>query len=181
MTTSRAQRPQERQPLPAIVLPDMRRPAEPHYLPPAYPPLVECSARAWWLAFGFWFAGSAVGQLLHSPAAVTFNSRYNDVDGDAWSLSGPLAVVLFGLFAVFLASLVLPMRDGARWARSLLTVLAVPLAATLVWQIGRCLFAGVADGGAVVQGLLSLVALAVLPGAVGMMYRRAVRSHYRAT
>src|SRR5262249_12989915 len=130
MTTS-AERQPDRPPLPAIVLPGMRRPV-PHYLRPTHPQLVARSARAWWVAFGCWFAGSMSGQALPSPAAVAFHYRYTDVGGDAradaWALSGPLAVVLFGLLAVFLASLVLPMRDGARWARTLLTVLAVPFA-----------------------------------------------------
>jgi hypothetical protein len=183
MTTSSAERQPDRQPLPVIVLPGMRWPVVSHYLRPARPLLVERSARGWWLALACWFAGSALGQVLHSPAAVGFHYRYIDGAGavrlDDWALPGPLAVVLFGLLAVFLASLVLPMRDGAGWARTLLTVLAIPLAAVVVWQIARCLFTGVADGVGVGQGLLGLVALGVLPGAVGMMYRREVRAHYR--
>lgn len=149
----------------------------PRYLRPACPVQVERTALAWWLLTGCWFAGSVLGQLLHGPAAVALPYRY----ADGWSLPGSLAVMLFGLAAVFLASLVLPLRDGARWARSLLTVLAVPLAATLVWQVGLCLAAGLADVGGVTQGLLGLAALCVLPGAVGLMYGRDVRSHYRAT
>jgi hypothetical protein len=166
MTTSSG----ERQPLPAT------RTALPSYPRPACPVSVERSALAWWLVIGCWFAGSAAGQLLHSPAAMVFRYRYTGV----WALSAPLAMMLFGLVAVFLASLVLPLRDGARWARSLLTVFAVLLAGTLVWQVVRCLFAGAADPGGIAQGLLGLVALGVLPGAVGLMYRRDVRSHYRA-
>jgi hypothetical protein len=183
---------QSRQALPAILLPGVRRPAVPRYLRPAHPALVERAARTWWLAFTAWFAGSTLGQVMRSPAAIAFSYRYTDVEPgahgpvgldrlDSWSLPGALAVVLFGLIAVFLGSLVLPMRDGAGWARVLLTVLAVPLAAGLLWQIGRCLFAGPADAGAVAQGLLGLVALGAVPAAVGMMYRREVRSHYRAT
>lgn len=189
MTTSPGPE-QPRQPLPVILLPGMRRPAVPHYLRPAHPVLVERAARAWWLAFAAWFAGSTLGQLLRSPAAIAFSYHYTDLEPgahgpvgvdrlDAWSLPSALAVVLFGLTAVFLGSLVLPMRDGAGWARALLTVLAVPLEAVLLWQIGRCLFAGPADAGGVTQGLLSLVAACAVPGAVSLMYRREVRSHYR--
>ena len=151
--------------------------AVPRYLRPACPLPVERAARAWWLAVGCWFAGSVLGQLLHGPAAVALPYRY----ADGWALPGPLAVMLFGLAGVFLASLVLPLRDGARWARSLLTVLAVPLGLTLLWQVVRCLAAGLADVGGVTQGLLGLAALCVLPGAVRLMYGRDVRSHYRAT
>jgi hypothetical protein len=151
--------------------------APPRYLRPPCPAPVERAARAWWLAVGCWFAGSVFGQLLHSPAAVALPYRYSD----PWSPPGPLAVMLFGLAAVFLGSLVLPLRDGARWARSLLTWLAVPLAAGLVWQVGRCLATGLADAGGATQGLLGLAALCVLPGAVGLMYVRDVRSHYQAT
>jgi hypothetical protein len=191
MTTSSAERqPQRHQPLPEILLPGAR-PAVPHYLWPARPLLVRRSARAWWTAIGCWFAGSSLGQLLHSPGAVAFSYRYTEVEPgehglvsydrlDAWSLPGPLAVVLFGLVAVFLASVVLPMRDGTRWARALLTVLAVPVELLLAIQVGRSLFTGPADGGGVAQGLLCLVALCVVPGAVGMMYRSAVRAYFRS-
>jgi hypothetical protein len=188
-TSSAARQPERHPPLPDILLPGTR-PAVPHYLWPARPRLVERAARAWWLAIGCWFAGSSLGQLLHSPGAVAFSYRYTDVEPglhgpvsfdrlDAWSLPGPLAVVLFGLVGVFLASVVLPMRDGTRWARTVLTVLAVPSELLLAVQVGRSLFTGPANGGGVAQGLLCLVALCLVPGAVGMMYRSAARAHFR--
>jgi hypothetical protein len=192
MTMSSAERQPERiRPLPAILLPGTR-PAVPHYLRPTRPVPVERSARVWWLAFGCWFAGSSLGQLLHSPAAVAFSYRYTGFEStahgevsydrlDAWTLPGPLAVVVFGLVVLFLASLVLPMRDGSRWARGLLTVLAVPMELLLVVQVGRSLFTGPADGGGVAQGLLCLVALAAAPAAVGMMYRPSTRAHFQRT
>jgi hypothetical protein len=192
MTTSSAERqPKRITPLPAILLPGTR-PAVPHYLRPTSPVLVERSARAWWLAFGCWFAGSSLGQLLHSPAAVAFRYRYSGIEStehgqvsydrlDAWSLPGPLAVVVFGLVLVFLGSLVLSMRDGSRWARRLLAVLAVPMEVLLAVQVARSLFTGPADGGGVAQGLLCLVALCTVPGAVGMMYRQPARAHFRRT
>ena len=152
-------------------------PALPSYPRPACPVPVGRAALGWRLALACWFAGSVLGQLLHGPAAVAADYRY----GDDWSLPVPMTVMLFGLVALFLASLSLPLRDGSRWARSLLTVLAVPLAATLVWQVGRCVFAGLDDVGALSQGVPCLVALCLLPGAVSLMYGRDVRSHYRAT
>jgi hypothetical protein len=187
-TSSAARQPERHQPLPDILLPGAR-PAVPHYLWPARPPVIQRAATAWWLAVGCWFAGSSLGQLLHSPGAVAFGYRYTDVEPgvhgpvsfdrlDAWSLPGPLAVVLFGLVGVFLASVVLPMRDGSRWARTLLTVLAGPVELLLAIQVGRSLFTGPANGGGVAQGLLCLVTLCVVPCAVALMYRSAAGAHF---
>ncbi|HEX4726086.1 MAG TPA: hypothetical protein VH333_26495, partial [Pseudonocardiaceae bacterium] len=161
------------------------------YLWPTRPQLVERAARAWWLAITCWFLGTAVGQLMHSPAAWQFTYHYPIIAGgsggsvsdqrfDAWSLPGPLAVVVFGVVAVFLASLVLPMRDGAQWARLLLTVLAVPAELVLLRQIGQSLFTGPATEGGVVQGVLNMIGLFVIPGAVSMMYRPATRDYFHA-
>jgi hypothetical protein len=130
---------------------------------PSRPALIERSALAWWLAFSCWFAGSALGQFAHGPAAVEFSYRYATIQ------PGPLAIVLFGIATVFLASLVLPMRDGARWCRLLLTV---PLEVVFAWQAGRSLLTGPATDGSVGQGLLSLVAFCAVPWAAGMMYRQ---------
>lgn len=148
------------------------------HLWPSRPLLVERSAHAWWLAGACWLVGSSLGQVLGSPAAVALTYNIND-RLDAWSLPGLLAVVLFGLLAAFWASLVLPMLDGANWARVTLTVLAVPGEVVLVWQISRSLFTGPVTGGGVVQGLLGVVALCAVPAAVGLMYRRSTRAHFR--
>ena len=149
----------------------------PQYPRPACPASVGRAARAWWLALGCWCAGSVVGQLLHSPAALALCYRY--VKG--WSVPLPLAVASVASAALFLGILVLPMRDGTRWARSLLTVLAVPLAAGVVWQVGLCLSVWPVGVGALAQAPFGLVTLFVLPGAVSLMYGRDVRSHYRVT
>jgi hypothetical protein len=139
---------------------------------PSRPALIERSALAWWLAFSCWFAGSALGQFAHGPAAVEFSYRYATIQ------PGPLAIVLFGIATVFLASLVLPMRDGARWCRLLLTVLAVPLEVVFAWQAGRSLLTGPATDGSVGQGLLSLVAFCAVPWAAGMMYRQPAERYF---
>jgi hypothetical protein len=153
------------------------------YAWPVRPQLVERSAHAWWLAVACWFLGSSVGQFRHSPAALAFTYRYPTIQGayprfDAWSLPGPLAVVGFGAIAVFLASLVFPMRDGTQWARVVLTALAVPAELLLLRQIGQSLFTGPATDGGVVQGVLAIVALCAIPGAVSMMYRPATREYF---
>jgi hypothetical protein len=158
------------------------------YLRPTRPQLVDRAAHAWWLSIAAWFLGSAAGQFMHSPAALAFVYHYPALAGDpgsvsyqrfdAWSLPGPLAVVVLGVVAVFLASLVLPMRDGEQWARLALTVLAVPAELLLLRQIGESLFTGPVSGGGVVQGVLSLVGLCAIPGAVSMMYRPATRDHF---
>lgn len=185
MTTPSAQRWPESQrptatplPAPAVVLPYLGMPLARTYAWPVRPQLVERSAHAWWLAVACWFLGSSIGQFRHSPAALAFT-----IDGayprlDAWSLPGPLAVVGFGAVAVFLASLVFPMRDGAQWARVVLTALAVPAELLLLRQIGQSLFTGPATDGGVVQGVLAIVALCAIPGAVSMMYRSATRDHF---
>jgi len=190
MTTPSAQRWPESQrptatplPAPAVVLPYLGLPLTRTYAWPARPQLVERSAHAWWLAFACWFLGSSAGQFMHSPAALALNYRYPAIQGtyarvDAWSLPGPLAVVAFGAVAVFLASLVFPMRDGARWARVVLTGLAVPAELVLVRQIGQSLFTGPATDGGVVQGVLAIIALGAIPGAVSMMYRPATREYF---
>lgn len=139
---------------------------------PARPAPLGRSAVAWWLALTCWFTGSAVGQFAHDPAAVVYDYSYAAIQ------PGPLAVVLYGIAGVFLASLVLPMRDGARWSRALLTVFAVPLALVLVWQTGRTVL-GDATAADVAQALLGLVALCALAGAVDLMYRPAARTYYR--
>lgn len=139
---------------------------------PARPALIDRAALVWWLAFACWFAGSALGQFAHGPAALAFNYSYAAIQ------PGLLVVVLFGLGAVFLASLVLPMRDGQRWYRLLLTVLAVPMTGVLVWQAGTSLLAGPATDTDVAQGVLCLVALCAVPFAVDLMYRPAVRGHF---
>jgi hypothetical protein len=157
---------------------------------PARPQLVERSAHAWWLSVASWFVGSTAGQLMHSPAALVFVYHYPAIAGgpgsvryqrfDAWSLPDPLAVVVLGVVAIFLASLVLPMRDGEQWARLLLTVLAVPAELLLLRQAGQSLLTGPATEGGVVQGVLSLVGLCAIPGAVSMMYRPATRDYFHA-
>jgi hypothetical protein len=177
--------------LPPVGIPCLAMPSPRTYLWPARPVLVERAARAWWLSVVCWFLGSAIGQLMHSPAAWEFTYHYPAIEGgpdtinyqpfDAWSLPGPLAVVVFGVIAVFLASLVLPMRDGAQWARLLLTVLAVPAELVLARQIGIALFTGPATDGGVVQGILSIVGLCAIPGAVSMMYRPATRNYFTTT
>src|SRR6266567_239919 len=174
--------------LPPIGIPYLAMPIPHTYLWPARPQLVERAARSWWLSVTCWFLGSAIGQFLHSPAAWEFTYHYPTIQGapnainyqrfDAWSLPGPLAVVVFGVVAVFLASLVFPMRDGAQWARLLLTVLAVPAELVLLRQIGESLFTGPATDGGVVQGVLSIVGLCAIPGAVSMMYRPATRNYF---
>lgn len=160
------------------------------YRPPARPLLVGRAARAWWLAVACWFLGSTFGQLLHSPAAWRFTYHYPVIVGDtspltyqrfnAWSLPGPLAIVVFGVVSVFLASLVFPMRDGARWARLLLTILAVPAELLLLRQIGESLFTGPATDGGVVQGVLSAIGFGAIPGAVSMMYRPSTHRYFHA-
>ena len=191
MTTPSAQRWPESQrptatplPAPAVVLPYLGMPLTRTYAWPARPQLVQRSAHAWWLAVACWFLGSSVGQFRHSPAALAFTYRYPAIQGayprfDAWSLPGPLAVVGFGAVAVFLASLVFPMRDGAQWARVVLTGLVVPAELLLLRQIGQSLFTGPATDGGVVQGVLAIVALCAIPGAVSMMYRPATREYFQ--
>jgi hypothetical protein len=148
------------------------------YLWPSRPLSVERSAHAWWLAAACWFAGSTLGQVLGSPAAVALNYQGGD-RLDEWALPGLLAVVLFGLLAAFWASLVLPMLDGARWARVALTVLAVPGEAVGLWQVVRTLVAGPETAGGVAQGVLGVVALCVVPFAVGLMFRPVASAHFR--
>jgi hypothetical protein len=158
------------------------------YLWPARPPLVQRAARTWWLALGCWFLGTAVGQLSHGPAALAWSYRYPTLrpgsagypSAGVWSLPGPLAVVVFGVVAVFLASLALPMRDGARWARLLLTVLAAPAELVLLRQVTESLFTRAATDGGVVQGVLGLCALGAIPVAVMMMYGPSARPHFHA-
>jgi hypothetical protein len=174
--------------LPSVATPYLALPIRRTFFWPARPLLVERSARAWWLAVGCWFFGSAIGQLMHSPAAWQFSYHYPATEVRAaaagfqrfetWSLPGPLAVVVFGVVAVFLASLVLPMRDGAQWARVLLTALAVPAELVLLSQIAQSLFTGPATEGGVAQGILSMIGLCTIPGAVSMMYRPATRSYF---
>jgi hypothetical protein len=170
--------------LPPIALPYSGMPLARTYAWPVRPQLVARSAHAWWLAVACWFLGSSVGQFMHSPAALAFSYRYPAIEStypriDEWSLPGPLAVVGFGAVAVFLASLVFPMRDGAQWARVVLTVLAVPAELLLLRQIGQSLFTGPATNGGVVQGVLAIVALCAIPGAVSMMYRPATREYFQ--
>jgi hypothetical protein len=147
------------------------------YLWPSRPLLVERSAHAWWLAAVCWFAGSTLGQLFGSPAALVLSYQGNQRLGE-WALPGLLAVVLFGLLTVFWASLVLSMQDGARWARLTLTVLAVPGEGVVLWQVIRTLFAGPVTTGGVAQGALGVVALCAVPIAVGMMFRPSARSYF---
>src|ERR1700743_2171216 len=109
---------------------------------PARPALIERSALAWWLALPCWFTGAALRQFAHRPAPVVFTYRHAPPPvaftyRSAPTQPGPLAIVLFGIATVFLASLVLPMRDGARWCRLLLTVLAVALEVVVAWEAGR--------------------------------------------
>jgi len=171
--------------LPPIGIPYLAMPIPRTFFWPARPLLVERAARAWWLSVGCWFLGSAIGQLMHSPAAWEFTYVYPAVETrpgfprfEAWSLPGPLAIVVFGVVAVFLASLVFPMRDGARWARVVLTALAVPAELVLLRQIGASLFTGPATEGGIAQGILSMIGLCAIPGAVSMMYRPATRSYF---
>lgn len=171
-------------------IPHLAMPISRTYLWPTRPLLVERAARAWWLAVVCWFLGSTVGQLLHSPAAWNFTYHYPVIANgtapftyqrfNAWSLPGPLAIVVFGVVAVFLATLVLPMRDGAQWARLLLTVLAVPAELLLLRQAGQSLFTGPATGGGVVQGILSMIGFCAIPGAVSMMYRPSTHRYFHA-
>lgn len=137
---------------------------------PARPVPVERAAVVWWTAFGCWFTGSVLGQVAHGPAAIAVPYAYARLQ------PGPAAVVLFGLCAVFLGSLVLPMRDGARWSRPVLTLSACPLAVLLAWQFERATMADTATS--VTQAMLSLVALIALPVAVGLMYSAEVRRFF---
>ena len=140
---------------------------------PARPAPLSRSAAAWWLAVGCWFTGSTVGQFANDPAAVVYDYSYAPIQ------PGPLAVVLFGIASVFLASLVLPMRDGARWSRVLLTVLAAPMALVLVWQLARTAPAVRATAADLAQGMLCVVALCALACALDLMYRPEARTYYR--
>ncbi len=137
------------------------------------PAPIRRSAFVWWLAFTCWFTGSVLGLLAHDPVAEVYSYRYASFQ------PGPMTVVLFALATVFLASLVLPLRDGARWSRVSLTVLAGPMAAVLAWQAGRSLLTGSISAADVAEGLLCLVALCAVPGAVDLMYRPEVRQYYR--
>lgn len=139
----------------------------------ARPAPVSRSAVCWWFAFACWFVGSAVGQVAHDAAALGYDYRYAGIE------PGPLAVMLFALGAVFLASLVLPMRDGARWSRVALTAVAGPMAAVLVWQAVLAVRTGPVTPADAAQALLCLVALCALPGALNLMYRPEVRQYYR--
>jgi hypothetical protein len=133
--------------------------------------MVERAAVVWWIAFGCWCAGSMLAQFTHGPAAVAVPYPYARLE------AGPSAVVLFGLSGVFLASLVLAMRDGARWSRPLLTILGSALALVLGWQIALSVLAGpITD---VALALPSLVALCAVPFAVGLMYRPEVNPYFR--
>lgn len=138
------------------------------YPPPTRPVAVERAAVGWWLALGCWFAGSSLGQFGHGTAAVDVPYPYARLQ------PGPAAVVLFALCSVFLASIVLAMRDGARWSRLALTGLAGPLAVFLVWQFGRSALFAPMTACSIGQATLSLVALAALPAAVRLMYRSEV-------
>jgi hypothetical protein len=140
---------------------------------PARPVPLDRSALAWWLALSCWFTGSAVGQLTHDGAALSYSYRYGPIQ------AGPLTVVLFGLAAVFLASVVLPMRDGERWSRLTLTAVALPMAFVLVWQVAHTLVGGPATGPELAQGTLCVIALGALAGAVDLMYLPAARTYYR--
>lgn len=136
-----------------------------HYARPARPVAVERAGLAWSLALCCWFAGSVLGQLGGGPAAVALRYPYARLQ------SGPSALVLFALCVVFLASLVLAMREGARWSRPALVVLAVPLAVLLVWQFGRSALVGTPGPASVAQAVCCVVAIAALPVAVRLMYR----------
>lgn len=164
--------------LPSIGITYLAMPIPRTYLRPTRPHLVGRAARAWWLAVLCWFLGAAVGQLMHSPAAWEFT--IGGGTANTWSLPDPLAIVVFAVFGVFLASLVVPMRDGARWARLLLTGFALPAALVLLRQILVSLLPLPPTDGGVAQGVLSLIGLCALPGAVGMMYRPATRSYFRS-
>lgn len=139
----------------------------------ARPVPVSRSAVFWWSAFTCWFVGSALGQVAHDSAALGYDYRYAGIE------PGPLAVTLFAIAAVFLASLVLPMRDGARWSRVALTVLAGPMAAVLVWQAILAVHTDPVTPADTAQTLLCLVALGALAGAVNLMYRPETRRYYR--
>lgn len=135
------------------------------------PARVDRAAVVWWVALGCWCAGSVVGQFAHGPAAVALPYVYARVQ------AGPTAVALFGLSAVFLATLVQAMRDGARWSRPLLTVLGSTLTVVLGWQIGLSLLAGPPTGAALAQALPSLVALCAVPVAVALMHSSEVSAY----
>jgi hypothetical protein len=137
------------------------------------PAPIRRSALIWWLAFACWFTGSALGLLTHDPVTAVYSYRYASFQ------PGPMTVVLFAVATVFLASLVLPLRDGARWSRVSLTVLAGPMAGVLAWQACRSLLTGPIGGADIAEGLLCLVALCAVPGAVDLMYRPEVRQYYR--
>jgi hypothetical protein len=140
------------------------------YSGPIRPATVERAAVMWWIAFGFWCAGSMLGQFVHGPAAMAVPYPY------ARLAAGPSAAVLFGLSGVFLATLGLAMREGARWSRPLLTILGCALAVVLGWQITLSVLAGpLADD---VLALPSLVALCAVPLAVGLMYSPEVNSYF---
>lgn len=134
---------------------------------------VTRSAVSWWFAFACWFLGSVLGQVAHDPAALDYHYRYAGIE------PGPLAVVLFGLATVFLASLVLSMRAGVPRSRTTLTVFAGPLAAVLVWQAVLALLTGPVTPADATQGLLCLVAIGALCHALVLMYRPEVRQYYR--
>lgn len=137
------------------------------------PAPIRRSALVWWLAFTCWFTGSALGLLAHDPATEVYSYRY------ALFQPGPMTVVLYAVATIFLASLVLPLRDGVRWSRVSLTVLAGPMAGVLAWQACMALLTGQLTPADVAEGLLLLVALCAVPGAVDLMYRPEVRQYYR--
>lgn len=148
------------------------RPAVVRYQSRTRPVAVERASVAWWLAFGCWFACSVLAQFAGGPATMVVPYPYAHLQ------PGPSAVVFFGLYAFFLASLVLPLRDGARWSRPLLTVFGLPMAAVLAWQFGRSILADAPTVMSVSQAVLSSVALAAVPVAVGLMYRSDVRGFF---
>lgn len=169
------------------------QPQQPGY-PPQAPPLNESELRRpdrpksvdtayllWLVAAGVGVVANLIGFLTAEAVARETLKAFN-LDSTTVDVQPSYGSLIFSLaMAVVWVLVVMQMRKGANWARILLTVLG-SIAAILgligLFAIGILFAVGFLG---VIQGLLSLVQLAAIIGAIVFMFKSDSNYYFKAS
>ncbi|HKN51655.1 MAG TPA: hypothetical protein VJX66_04095 [Amycolatopsis sp.] len=128
---------------------------------PSRPATVSSAAMLWWAATATWLLGAVLGLLLGGRTAAQLNLNGNSTGGvdpaTLKSVAIVIAIVVLVVLAGLWALLVLGMRNGAAWARILLTIVGVlGLLSTLFAAVQSFIGSGDTQVGDIVQGVFDL-------------------------
>lgn len=138
-----------------------------------------------------WFLSATLGQILNSPSQIvvtsittTTTSGRTDRHVESLPLPTPIALVLFVITAALWVALIMWMRGGRNWARTMLTILGVVGCVIEILVVMTAIHIdsiGIAtNAGGVVEGLLGLLTIGlVIPALIGMNKHAAKKYFHR--